>query len=297
MKKLLFIMILSLIIASCSNNKNLSDGYGNFESDEVTISSEVNGKIMKLYFNEGDNVLKDSVLISIDTNQLYLQKLQIIANIESIKSRTQDVGSQIDVYDKKLEILNREKNRLENLIKGGAATQKQMDDINGEIESTQKQLIAAQIKMNEGNRGTLSQIKPLDAQLKLLDDQISRAKVKAPLTGTVLNKYVEEGEFARLGLPLLKMADTKSMYLKAYIEGKMLESVKIGSVAEVLIDNKNGDMIKIPGKVTWISSQAEFTPKIVQTKEQRVNLVYAVKVMIENDGRVKIGMPGEVKFK
>jgi HlyD family secretion protein len=297
MKKLLFIMILSVMIASCSGNKNLSDGYGNFESDEVTISSEVNGKILKLNFNEGDEIQKNFELMSIDTTQLYLQKLQVIANIESIKSRTQDVGSQIDVYNKKLEILNREKNRLENLIKGGAATQKQLDDLNGEIESTQKQIIATQIKMNEGNRGTLSQIKPLDAQLKLLDDQIARAKVKAPLTGTVLSKYVEQGEFARLGLPLLKIANTRTLYLKAYIEGKMLESVKIGSTAEVLIDNKNGEMIKIPGKVTWISSQAEFTPKIVQTKEQRVNLVYAVKIMIENDGKVKIGMPGEVKFK
>jgi HlyD family secretion protein len=297
MKKLLFILILTLIVASCNGNKNLSDGYGNFESDEVTISSEVNGKILKLNFNEGDKVLKDSILISIDTNQLYLQKLQVLANIESIKSRTQDVGSQIEVYNKKLEILNREKTRLENLLKGGAATQKQLDDMNGEIESTQKQLTATQIKMNEGNRGTLSQIKPLDAQLKLLDDQIARANVKAPLTGTILSKYVEAGEFARLGLPLLKLADTKTLYLKAYIEGKMLESVKIGSDAEVLIDNKNGEMIKIPGKVTWISSQSEFTPKIVQTKEQRVNLVYAVKIMIENDGKVKIGMPGEVKFK
>jgi len=290
------LMLSFILLFSCSDNTKKSDAFGNFESDEIIISSEVNGKVIEMYFDEGASVKVNEKLLQIDTTQLYLQKLNLIANSESVNAKVQDIPSQISVYEKKLEILEREKNRVSNLLKSGSATQKQFDDITGEMESTTKQMDAAKIKLNEANRGILSQNKPIAAQIKLLDDQIQRANVIAPIEGTILNKYINKDEFVRLGSPILKIANTKKMYLKAYIDGNNLNKVKIGSVADVLIDAGKGEFKKFKGTVTYISDKAEFTPKIVQTKEQRVNLVYSVKILVENDGSIKIGMPGEVKF-
>lgn len=295
MKKI--ILLLSLVtLFSCNNNEKTSDAYGNFESDEIIISSEVNGRVTEMIIDEGSTIKLNDKLLQIDTTQLYLQKLNLIANSESVNAKVQDIPSQLSVYQKKLEILEREKNRFSNLLKSGSATQKQLDDIVGEIESTTKQMEATKVKLNEANRGILSQKNPIKEQLKLIDDQIKRATVIAPIEGTIINKYINKDEFARIGTPLMKIANTKQMYLKAYIDGNNLSKVKIGSMAEVLIDEGNGEFKKYKGKVTFVSDKAEFTPKIVQTKEQRVNLVYSVKILVDNDGSIKIGMPGEVKF-
>lgn len=295
MKKMLILFSLIMLI-SCSNDKNVPDAYGNFEADEIILSSEVNGKIVEMFIDEGASVKQNEKLVQIDTTQLYLQKLNLIANSESVNAKVQDIPSQISVYLKKLEILEKEKNRVSNLLKSGSATQKQYDDIIGEMESTTKQMDAAKVKLSEANRGILSQNKPIVAQLKLLDDQIQRANVIAPIEGTILNTYINKDEFVRFGSPILKIANTKKMYLKAYIDGNNLHKVKIGADADVMIDSGKNEFKKYKGTVTYMSDKAEFTPKIVQTKEQRVNLVYSVKILVENDGAIKIGMPGEVKF-
>ncbi len=294
--KLSIVILLSFVIFSCNNNDNKADAYGNFEADEITLSSEVNGKILDMYIEEGDEVKAGDKILQIDTTQLYLQKLGLLANSESVSDRLLDVNSQIDVYTKKIEILNREKKRVEDLLKSGAATQKQLDDISGEIESTEKMIIATRKKLFDTNRGILSQNKPIYEQIKVIDDQILRAELKAPTVGRILSIYTDRYEFARIGAPLVKIANTKKMYLKAYIDGKNLSKVKLGANAEVMFDNSNGTLDKVSGKVVYISDKAEFTPKIVQTKEQRVNLVYSVKILVNNDGRIKIGMPGEVNF-
>lgn len=294
--KLSIVILLSFVIFSCNNNDNKADAYGNFEADEITLSSEVNGKILDMYIEEGDEVKAGDKILQIDTTQLYLQKLGLLANSESVSDRLLDVNSQIDVYTKKIEILNREKKRVEDLLKSGASTQKQLDDISGEIESTEKMIIATRKKLFDTNRGILSQNKPIYEQIKVIDDQILRAELKAPTVGRILSIYTDRYEFARIGAPLVKIANTKKMYLKAYIDGKNLSKVKLGANAEVMFDNSNGTLDKVSGKVVYISDKAEFTPKIVQTKDQRVNLVYSVKILVNNDGRIKIGMPGEVNF-
>jgi len=291
------ILILSLVtLFSCNKEDHTADAFGNFESDEIILSSEVNGRVTELLIDEGSTIKLNDKLLQIDTTQLNLQKLNLIANSESINAKVQDIPSQLSVFQKKLEILEREKNRFSNMLKSGSATQKQLEDIVGEIEFTIKQMEATKVKLNEANRGILSQKNPINEQLKLIDDQIKRATVVAPFEGTIINKYINKDEFARIGTPLLKIANTKKMFLKAYIDGNNLSKVKIGSFAEIFIDGDKGEFKKYKGKVTFVSDKAEFTPKIVQTKEQRVNLVYSVKILVENDGSIKIGMPGEVKF-
>lgn len=295
MKKIIYILI-AISLAACSNNDKIADAYGNFETDETLIVSEVSGKVMLINSDEGQIIKKDQILLIQDTTQLLLQKNQLLASIEAVKARQQDVNSQISVYNKKLEILNREKDRIEKMMKGGAATSKQFDDINGEIESTQKQLDASKVKLNEANSANLSQIKPYLAQIEIINDNISRAVIKSPIDGIILEKYVNIGEFARAGLSLFRIAPVDYIYLRAYISGSDLSKVSLGKNVKVRYDKDNNNYSETEGIINWISEKSEFTPKIVQTKEERVNLVYAVKVKVKNDGRIKIGMPGELIF-
>jgi HlyD family secretion protein len=284
-------------LISCSNDGKKSDAYGNFESTEVIVSSEGNGKILSLNVNEGDKLSQNQVFGLIDTVQLYLKKEQLLASMQALRAKTQDIQVQMDVLNEQKKNLLREKNRVENLYKDSAATQKQYDDINGEMLALDKQIIATKKTLEIGNNGLLSEIKPLQAQLDQIKDQITKSIIKSPINGTILTKYSEEGEIASYGKPIIKIADLESMYLRVYVSGTQLPNIKIGQNAEILIDNNQKEMAKLSGKVEWISDKAEFTPKIIQTKEERVNLVYAVKILVKNDGLLKIGMPGEVNFK
>lgn len=293
--KLLFIL-LTLIVISCSSNDNLSDAYGNFEADEVIISAESTGKISDLHIKEGDEVKSGEILAQIDTTQLYLQKLQILASMEAVASKTQNIKVQVDVLNEKKKNLLREKQRLENLLKDGAATQKQIDDINGELEVVERSITATKTGMQTTNKGLLSELKPLKAQLELIEDRLLKCMIKSPIDGTVLIKYVENGEFAAAGKPIFKVSNIDDIYLRAYVSGSQLAEVVIGRDVKVLIDKNEDEFHEYKGKITWISSKSEFTPKIIQTKEERVNMVYAIKVLVENDGKIKIGMPGELKF-
>lgn len=297
MKKYFTLVTLILTLISCSNNKNQPDAYGNFEATEIIVSSEATGKIINFVVDEGQNILKNQDICLIDTVQLYLQKEQIEASIYAITSKVRDVQVEINVLTEKKNALLKDKNRIEKLFKDSAATQKQLDDIESQLEILDKQEIATRRGLNITNNGLLAEIKPLQVKLKQLEDQIEKCKVKSPINGVVLNKFAEQGEFATIGKPLVKIANLDTLVLKAYITEVQLPEIKLGQKVYVYIDTKNNSLKKFEGIITFISSESEFTPKIIQTKEERVNLVYAVKINVQNDGTLKIGMPAEVKFK
>ncbi len=286
----------AMILISCSDDSNKSDAFGNFEADEIIISSETNGKVLTLNIDEGTNIKVNDLLCTIDTTQLLLKKLQLSESITALSSKTQDINSQLDVYDKKKANILREKNRIENLYKDSAATKKQLDDINGELDVVEKQIIATRTSMLSGNRGLLSEQNPLTMQIKQLQDQINKSYIISPISGTVLSKYIKAGEFASVGKPLFKIANLEEMILRAYISGAQLSSCKLEQKVKIIIDKENGQTAELTGQVYWIADKAEFTPKIIQTKDVRVNLVYAIKIRVKNNGELKIGMPAEVKF-
>lgn len=296
MLNIIFLSIALTLISSCSNDNAKSDAYGNFEADEMIIAAETQGKVIGLFANEGDEVKAGALLCVIDTNQLSLKIEQLYSSIGAVGAKTQDVKTQIDVLHKKKDNILREKNRIEKLLKDSAATRKQYDDINGELDVVERQIIATETQMNSGNRGILSEKGPLSVQIRQIADQIEKSKIKAIKDVTILTKYISEGEYAIPGKPLFKVADIKNMVLRVYVPGNMLANVKLGNKAEVKIDVKDGQMKSYTGEIYWISSKAEFTPKIIQTKEERVNLVYAVKIKVQNDGAIKIGMPAEANF-
>lgn len=292
MKKRLFtILSLLLILTACSKQNNKSDAYGNFESDEVTVSSETSGRIVEAAMTEGAKVSAGDVLAVIDTTSLGLQKNQLNSQEQSVLAQKAGLYAQMAVSDQQIKNLGIDQSRIQKMFKEGAATQKQVDDIEGQIAIAEKQkkAYAAQITAIDKNAGAVR------AQANVLSDQIRRSVVKSPISGTILEKYVESGELATPGKPLYKITDLDTLTLRVYISGKQLSRVKIGAQAIVMIDADNG-MKEAKGVIEWISPEAEFTPKIIQTREERVKLVYAVKIRVPNDGSLKLGMPGEVKF-
>ncbi len=292
MKKPIILVLMLVLIAGCSGRDDLSDAYGNFETIEYMISAEGNGKILELDLDEGDDLSAGQVVGFIDTVPLHLQIIQLGAKIKAINAQKTGVRTQIQVLKTQKHTLLIEKKRLENLLRDNAATGKQMDDLNGQLNTLEQQIIATQ-----SNYETIdSEMTAMKAQVNIVEDQLRRNFVVNPMDGTVLEKFAEPYEMALAGKALYKIADLKSMILRVYISGNQLAQVKLGQQAEVLIDHGTEGQQSLAGKVTWISDKSEFTPKIIQTKEERVNLVYAVKVEVRNDGRLKIGMPGEVNF-
>ncbi len=290
------VLLMVLVLASCNGSNNNSDAYGNFEAVEITVSSEGNGKIIEFNMEEGQAVQKGEKLGGIDTIQLYLKKMQLEATVRAIYTKLPDVAAQADVIKEQLANAETEKVRFEKLVKSDAATQKQLDDIIAQIKLLEKQLSATLASLNTQTKGTLSEIEPLRCQIKQIDDQIRRSVISSPIDGTVLTKFVESGELAAYGRALYKVADVDNIILRAYFSGEQLSQVQIGQSVTVLIDAPDGQYKTYPGTVTWVAQKAEFAPKVIQTKEERVNLVYAVKVLVKNDGAIKIGMPGELKL-
>ena len=278
----------------CSTNNELSDGYGNFEATEVLVSAEASGKLMALDVEEGDRISAGMVLGYVDTVQAFLQKEQLKASINALSSKTQHVQSQINVLLERKNNLEREKRRLGLLLQDDAATQKQLDDIIGEIEVVNRQMVATRTQLENSNRGILSEIDPLEIKIAQMNDQINKSIVTNPITGTVLAKYSEPHEVVSFGMPLYKIANLDRVYLRVYLSGDQIPGFNIGQEVEVLVDKGDGGILTHHGTITWISEKAEFTPKIIQTREERVNLVYAMKVNVPNDGSLKIGMPGEI---
>lgn len=292
MKKIIIQVLLLVLIAGCSGRDDLSDAYGNFETIEYLISAEGSGKILELDIDEGDVLSAGQVVGFIDTLPLHLQVIQLKAKIKAIDAQKAGVRAQIQVQKTQKQTLLIEKKRLENLLRDNAATGKQMDDLNGQLNTVEQQIIATQSSYETID----SEMTAMEAQVKIVEDQLRRNIIVNPMDGTVLEKFTEPYEMAAAGKTLYKIADLKSMILRVYISGNQLAGVKLGQQTEVLIDNGTEGQQSLEGKVTWISDKSEFTPKIIQTKEERVNLVYAVKVEVRNDGRLKIGMPGEVNF-
>jgi HlyD family secretion protein len=292
MKKTIIPVLLLFLIAGCSGRDDLSDAYGNFETIEYMISAEGNGKILELDLNEGDDLSAGQVVGFIDTVPLHLQVIQLGARIEAINAQKSGVRTQIQVLKTQKQTLLIEKERLENLLRDNAATGKQMDDLKGQLNTLEQQIFATQSSYETID----SEKSAMEAQVKIVEDQLSRNFIVNPMDGTVLEKFAEPFEMAVAGKPLYKIADLEIMILRVYISGNQLARVKLGQQAEVLIDHGAEGQQSLAGRVTWISDKSEFTPKIIQTKEERVNLVYAVKVEVQNDGRLKIGMPGEVNF-
>jgi len=287
--KILNISLISIILSSCNSNSDLADGYGNFEAVETTISAESNGKLLKFSVKEGEVLEKGAVVGYIDTIQLALNIEQLAASKNVISSKSKGVISQISVLKSQLQTAHISKKRTENLIAANAGTQKQLDDINGKIDVINQQIISIETQ----NATILNELKSIDVQIKQIEDQIHKSILTNPVKGTVLVKYAEPNEITSFGKPLFKIADLSTMQLRVYISETQLASIKIGQNVTVKID-ADESMKQYEGIITWVASEAEFTPKIIQTKEERVNLVYAVKIDVKNDGSLKIGMPGEM---
>jgi HlyD family secretion protein len=287
------LLIFALVwFSSCSNRNNLSDAYGNFEAVQVTVSSESAGKIHYLNLEEGSQPDSGSIVALIDTTDLYLKKLQLQSQKKAVSVKRSNIESQIAVQHQQKANLLVEKNRLTKLITEKAATQKQLDDINGAIELVDKQVISTQTQ----NDGITEEMEVIDRQIAQVNESIRKCYIRNPVKGTVLSKYAEAGEIAAPGRALYKIADLSVMELKVYVSGTQLPGVKQNQQVEVLIDADKKTNRKLSGVVSWISPKAEFTPKIIQTKEERVNLVYGVKIRVPNDGSLKIAMPAEVNF-
>lgn len=287
------VFLLLFILSSCGKNEKRSDAYGNFEAVETIVSAEATGKLIDFNIEEGMVLEKDTKVGSIDADQLSLKKQQLEAQKNTIKTKFQNVFSQINVYQEQKKVNLIEKDRIQKLLKDDAATTKQLDDINGSINVLNKQIASIESQ----NSTTMQELKSLDVQVQQVQDQIDKSAVINPVNGTVLMKLAEQSEIVNYGKPLYKIADISTMELRVYVSGDELSAIKIGQTVKVLIDSGKNEYKELEGIVSWISSKSEFTPKIIQTKEERVNLVYAVKIKVKNDGSLKIGMPGEVLFK
>jgi len=287
----LYILLLFIPFLSCKSENDEVDAYGNFEAIEVMVSAESSGLILDFPFQEGDQLNEGQLLASIDTIQLVLQREQLQSGKASLGARITTLDAQVKANRVQLDNLEREKKRILRLVEGGAATSKQQDDIEGQIE-----LLKAQIAATESQKSAVyAERSTLDIQIRQVDDRIRKSKVRSPGDGIILTKYKEKGELVSPGQALCKMANMDELILRAYISGSQLSMVKLGASVEVQFDAPEG-MAKTSGTVSWVSPRAEFTPKIIQTKEERVNLVYAIKVLVPNDGSLKIGMPGEINF-
>lgn len=292
-------MAITLLLSfdSCRSKKNAADAYGVFEATEITVSSESNGRMLVFNVKEGDSYKQGDEIGLIDTTQLYLQMQQLDASMRAALARRPDMPSQIRTLQEKLATLEKEKIRVENLVEAQAAGSKQLDDIQAEITMTNSQLAATKSALGTQEQAILGEVEAMRFQQMQLAEAISDCHITAPIDGIVLKKYIEANELAFQGKPLFKIADLTNMFIKVYITEDMLSSINLGQHADVRLDASNGQEKVFDGIVSWISPKAEFTPKMIQTKNERVNLVYAVKISFSNDGSAKIGMPGDVVFK
>ena len=280
------------LLSSCNSDKDKPDAYGSFEATEVTVSSLANGKIMVFNLEEGQLLDSNQLIGFVDTTDLHLKKLQIIEQKNATGSRKEDLAAQIAVQEQNRENILIEKNRVIKLLKDGAATQKQLDDITSSLNMIDKQVASIKSQF----RGIEDQIGSTEQQIAQVSESIKNARIVNPVKGTVLTKFAENNEVTTFGKPLYKIADLREMQLRVYVSGAQLPHIKIGDKVEVRIDKDEKTNATMEGVVSWISQTAEFTPKTIQTKEERVNLVYAVKVRVINNGSLKIGMPGEIKL-
>lgn len=298
MKKITFPFLAVLFLAgSCSTGSSDSDATGNFETDEIIISSEASGKVMSINAQEGTLLKAGQAVGYVDTTQLQLRKKQLQYSIQAVLARKSNTSVQLSALQEQLATAMKEKNRVQNLLKADAATQKQLDDASAQVIVLQKQIDALSSTLSINNTSLNSETLPLRAQLDQIQDQIKKSAIVNPIDGTVLSQYTLENEVVTPGKALYKIADLSTLTLRAYVSGNQLGDIKIGQHVKVSIDAADGKFKVYEGDITWVSDKAEFTPKTIQTKDERANLVYAIKIRVKNDGYLKIGMYGEVKFK
>jgi len=292
MKTRTLLLIAVISFAGCKNKSDQADAYGNFEATEVIISAETSGRILSFNVTEGMDVEEGSDIALIDTTLFHLQKEEINAGMRSVRTRMNTIYAQNDILDQQIANINVNISRIENMLKDDAATKKQYDDLTGQVAVLQKQ-----IEANNVQRTSVSaELSVYESKKATLNEQVLRSRIKSPLKGTVIEKYAESGEITAAGKPLVKIADLSVIRLKVYVSGAQLASIKLGQRCTVRVDNGKKGYNSFEGTISYISGKAEFTPKIIQTKEERVTLVYAVTIEVKNDGTMKSGMPGEAIF-
>ena len=287
---------LAMVLASCGDKEQKNDATGVFEATETTIAAEQSGTLMAFDVCEGDEIADGKEVGLIDTTQIWLKIKQMGATKQVYQSQKPDMEVQIAVTRQQLDKAKQEQQRYKELVSDGAAPSKMLDDATSQVELLEKQLKAQVSTLNTQLSTLNSQLSTTDVQVSQLMDQLRKCHVIAPVKGIVLEKYVEKGEFVAIGKPLFKMADTKSMFIRAYVTSAQLKNIRVGQKAKVFADYGNGQKKEYEGVVSWISSRSEFTPKTILTDDERVDQVYALKVAVKNDGYIKIGMYGEVQF-
>lgn len=296
MKRSFAYPLLVLLAASCVEGNKAYDASGVFESTEVTVSAEGNGKILSLDLQEGDRLEAGQIVGCIDTVQLHLSEIQLEASRRAVGSGWLDISRQIAALESQIGKQRQELDRFTKLEKAGASNRKQVEDIQAQIETLERQLAAQEESLNSSNRNVSGQADALEAQIEQIRDRIRKCVITSPVAGTVLAKYSEAGEFAALGRALFKVADIDNIRLRAYITADQLTTLKLGQQVRVFADQGSSGRKEYAGTLIWISDKAEFTPKTIQTRDERANLVYAVKIAVENDGLIKLGMYGDIKF-
>ena len=293
LKQLIVIGVGSGILASCNNNNQDFIASGTFEATEIIVSAEANGKLMQLSLQEGDRLQAGEEVGYIDSTQLFLQKKQLSSKLQAVDIRKPDIHKQIAVLQQQIHTAKIEIRRQQNLVDAKAGNQKQLDDWQNQLKFLEKQLGAQRSSLNKLSSGADAEVEGLQYQIMQLDDQLMKCRIRNPQTGTVLMKYAEAGEMTSIGKPIYKVADTNLLYLRAYITAKQLSQLQLGQTLKVFADFEDSYK-EYEGTLTWISAKAEFTPKGIQTKDERANLVYAVKIAVRNDGFLKIGQYGEL---
>lgn len=294
--EILLVVLLATLLSACGGENGKFDATGTFEAEEIIVSSEAMGKLVKFDVEEGISLKQNQIVGVVDTSQFHLKKKQLESTIKALLSKQPDVSTQLAAIKEQIETAQIEKKRIENLVKSNAATTKQLDDINSQIEILNKQFSASKSSLTITRQGLQSETYPLQIQIEQIEDQINKSIIKNPIDGTVLTRYAKQSEITANGKALYKIADLSTMTLRAYINGDQLGQIKIGQKIKVFVDKGEGEQKGMNGEIYWISSKAEFTPKTIQTKDERTNLVYAIKVKVKNDGYLKIGMYGEVIF-
>ena len=295
-RNLLGLCSLLALFSACGNGAPKYDATGTFETTEVLVSAEASGRLLYFDIEEGMLLKAGEEVGVVDTIELYLKKLQLEASLKSVEEQRPDILKQVAATKEQISAAQRERNRVANLLKVGAANQKQLDDAEDQLEVLRKQLVAQNSTLSNSHQSLTWQSSSVGIQVAQVEDQLKKCHITSPITGTVLAKYAEAGELTAMGTPLFKVADTEQMYLRAYITSEQLSQVKLGQKVTVFSDYGTDEHKQYPGVVTWISDTSEFTPKTILTKNERANLVYAVKIAVHNDGLLKIGMYGGVEF-
>jgi HlyD family secretion protein len=296
MKKTALYVLLCTGLAACSNKENIYDASGTFEAVETIVSAEASGVIKVLSIEEGQTLQAGQEVGHIDSTQLFLKKKQLEAQSLAVLSRKPDIAAQTAALREQLIQAEREQKRVANLLKADAATPKQLDDANTQIAVIKRQIAAQQSSLNITTTNLEDEASPIAVQIQQINDQLNKCRIINEVNGTVLTKYAEVNEVTSVGKPIYKVAELNSIILRAYITGNQIGQIKAGQQVKVLIDDAKDSYKTYNGTIEWISNKAEFTPKTIQTKDERTNLVYAIKIKVKNDGFLKIGMYGDVKF-